>query len=130
MEGILMSVKNDTLKMKNWAVVGATDKKEKYGYKIVRTLADNDYNVFPINPSLDEIDGIKVYDKLSDIEEDIDVVDMVVNPQIGKLVMKEINKLGIKYVWLQPGTRSDEIKDYAEENDIKYVESCIYATLS
>ncbi|MGM0446549.1 MAG: CoA-binding protein [Bacillota bacterium] len=124
-----MSVKEDTLGMKNWAVVGASNKKEKYGYKIVRALADNGYNVFPINPSLDEIDGIKVYEKLSDIEENIDVVDMVVNPQIGKLVMKEINKLGIKYVWLQPGTRSDEIKDYAEENDIKYVESCIYATL-
>lgn len=125
-----MSVKNETLKMKNWAVVGATDKKEKYGYKIVRTLADNDYNVYPINPSIDEIDGIKVYDKLADIEDKIDVVDMVVNPQIGKLVMKEINKLGIKYVWLQPGTRSDEIRDFAEENDIKVVESCIYATLS
>lgn len=124
-----MTVKKDTLKMKNWAVVGATDKKEKYGYKIVNTLNENDYNVFPINPSLDEIDGIKVYKNLSEIEEDIEVVDMVVNPQIGKLVIKEINKLGIKNVWLQPGTRSDEIREYARENNINIVESCIYATL-
>ncbi len=125
-----MSVKHDTLEMNNWAVVGATDKVEKYGYKIVKTLKENGYKVFPINPSLDEIDGIKVYDKLSNIEETIDVVDIVVNPQIGKHVMKEVNDLGIKYVWLQPGTRSDEIREYAAENDIKIVESCIYATLS
>ncbi|MCF8002366.1 MAG: CoA-binding protein [Halanaerobiales bacterium] len=124
-----MTVKKDTLKMKNWAVVGATNKKEKYGYKIVKILNENDYNVFPINPSLGDIDGIKVYKNLSEIKEDIDVVDMVVNPQIGKIVMKEINKLGIKNVWLQPGTRSDEIREYAKENDINIVESCIYATL-
>ncbi len=125
-----MSVKRDTLEMKNWAVVGATNKKDKYGYKIVNKLDGHNYNVYPINPSLDEIDGIKVYDKLSDIEDEIDVVDIVVNPQIGKHVMKEVNKLGIKYVWLQPGTRSDEIREYAKENDIKIVESCIYATLT
>ena len=125
-----MSVKNDTLEMKNWAVVGATNKEDKYGYKIVKKLDEHNYNVYPINPSLDEIDGIKVYDKLSEIEDNIDVVDIVVNPQIGKHVMKEVNKLGIKYVWLQPGTRSDEIRDYAEENGIEIVESCIYATLS
>jgi len=124
-----MTIKNETLKMKNWAVVGATDKKDKYGYKIVKTLDENGYNVFPINPSLDEIDGIKTYDNLSSVEKEIDVVDMVVNPQIGKLIMKEITELNIKYVWLQPGTRSDEIREYAEENDIKLVESCIYATL-
>lgn len=125
-----MSVKRDTLEMKNWAVVGATNKKNKYGYKIVKILDENDYNVYPINPSLDEIDGIKVYENLSEIEDDIDVVDIVVNPQIGKHVMKEVNKLGINYVWLQPGTRSDEIRDFAEENGIKIVESCVYATLS
>ncbi|HMA58923.1 MAG TPA: CoA-binding protein [Halanaerobiales bacterium] len=124
-----MSVKQDTLEMNNWAVVGATDKVEKYGYKIVKTLDEHGYKVFPINPSLDEIDGIKVYDKLADIEEPVDVVDMVVNPQIGKHVMKEIKKLGIKNVWLQPGTRSDEIREFAAENDINVVESCIYATL-
>jgi len=43
--------------------------------------------------------------------------------------MKEINKLGIKYVWLQPGTRSQEIRDFAAENDIQLVENCIYARL-
>jgi len=124
-----MTIKKETLKMKNWAVVGATDKKDKYGYKIVKALDENVYNVFPINPSLNKIEGIKTYDNLSSVEEKIDVVDMVVNPQIGKLIMKEINELKIKYVWLQPGTRSDEIREYAEDNDIKLVESCIYATL-
>lgn len=124
-----MSVKEDTLKMKNWAVVGATDKKDRFGYKIVKILAENNYNVYPVSPKLTELEGLKAYDSLSDIEDNIEVVDMVVNPKIGKDIMKEINKLDIKNVWLQPGTRSDEIREYANKHDINIVESCIYATL-
>lgn len=124
-----MSVKEDTLKMKNWAVVGATDKKDRFGYKIVKILAENNYNVYPVSPKLTELEGLKVYNSLSDIEDNIEVVDMVVNPKIGKDIMKEINKLDIKNVWLQPGTRSDEIREYADKHDINIVESCIYATL-
>ena len=124
-----MSIIEKTMKMKNWAVVGATTKKNRFGYKIVKKLNDNDYNVFPVNPKLDEVDGLNCYPDLSSIEDQIDVVDMVVNPKHGIKVMQEINKLGIKYVWLQPGTRSEEIRKFAAENGIELIEDCIYARL-
>ncbi|MFW5961726.1 MAG: CoA-binding protein [bacterium] len=124
-----MSLIEKTMKMKNWAVVGATTKETRYGYKIVKKLNENNYNVFPVNPKFEEVNGLKCYDDLNSIDSQIDVVDMVVNPKTGIKVMKEINKIGIKYVWLQPGTRSQEIRDFAAENDIELVESCIYANL-
>jgi len=125
-----MGYKEESLKLKKWAVVGASDKKDKFGYKIVKTLNDNDYNVFPINPRLDEIDGLKCYKSINDIEEEIDVVDMVVRPEIGKKVIPEIADKNIEYIWLQPGTRSDEIDKLTEEYNLKVVKDCIYATLS
>ena len=124
-----MNLKKKTMELKNWAVVGATTKKNRYGYKIVKKLKQNGYNVFPVNPKFEEVDELKCYDDLSSIEAQIDVVDMVVNPKKGIKVMEEINKLGIKYVWLQPGTRSQEIRDFAAENDIEILEDCIYASL-
>jgi len=124
-----MSLKNETMKLKNWAVVGATTKKNRFGYKIVEKLKQNDYNVFPVNPKFEEVAELKCYPDLSSIENDIDVVDMVVNPKSGIKVMEEISKLGIKYVWLQPGTRSQEIRDFAAENNIELIEDCIYASL-
>ncbi|CCU81225.1 predicted CoA-binding protein [Halanaerobium saccharolyticum subsp. saccharolyticum DSM 6643] len=124
-----MSLKNETMKLKNWAVVGATTKKNRFGYKIVKKLKQNDYNVFPVNPKFEEVADLKCYPDLSSIENDIDVVDMVVNPKSGIKVMEEISKLGIKYVWLQPGTRSQEIRDFAAENNIELIEDCIYASL-
>ncbi|MFW6294295.1 MAG: CoA-binding protein [Halanaerobium sp.] len=124
-----MSLIEKTMKMKNWAVVGATTKENRYGYKIVKKLKENDYNVFPVNPKFEKVEGLKCYDDLSSIETQIDVVDMVINPKHGINVMKEINDLGIKHVWLQPGTRSQEIRDFAAKNNIEIVEDCIYARL-
>lgn len=124
-----MDLIKETMSLKNWAVVGATTKKNKYGYKIVKKLKQNNYNVFPINPNIKEVDGLKCYDNLSSIEAQIDVVDMVVNPEHGIKVMQEIKELGIKYVWLQPGTRSKQIRNFAAENKMKLIEDCIYARL-
>ncbi|MEJ6951480.1 CoA-binding protein [Natronospora cellulosivora (SeqCode)] len=119
----------ETMDMKRWAVVGATDKKDRFGYKIVKKLKDSGYQVFPVSPKLNEIEGLKCYASISDIDEKIDVVDMVVNPRIGIKVMEEIKEKNIQYVWLQPGTRSEEIKDFAEKGDISIIEDCIYARL-
>jgi len=124
-----MNLKEETIKMKNWAVVGATTKKNRFGYKIVKKLKENKYNVYPVNHKFEQVAGLKCYSDLSSIENQIDVVDLVVNPKIGIKIMEEITKLDIKYVWLQPGTRSKEITDFAAKNDIKIIEDCIYASL-
>lgn len=125
-----MNLKEKTLKMKRWAVVGATNNQSRYGYKIIKILQEHEYDVYPINPRITDIDSIICYDSILDLDMEIDVVDMVVNPKIGIEVMKEIYTKGIKYVWLQPGTRSDEIRRFASDHGIHLIEDCIYATLS
>lgn len=124
-----MNLKEETIKMKNWAVVGATNKRRKFGYKIYQRLKENGYNVYPVNPNLDNINGDRCYDNLDEIDDRIDVVDLVVNPEIGIKIMEEIKKNNIKYVWLQPGARSAEIRRFARENDIDYINGCIYLEL-
>lgn len=114
-----------TLGMKTWAVVGAHEDPARYGYKILRVLLDRGFTTYAIHPRLTQIDGVRVYKKLSDLPEVPEVVDMVVNPDTGIKVMEEIRDLGIKYVWMQPGTRSDAIRDFAKEHDIHLIEDCV-----
>ena len=116
---------DETLKMKTWAVVGATDDPAKFGYRIYHVLKDFGYKVYPVNTSVEEIDGDKVYKSLTELPEKPDVVDMVVNPRTGRKVFDDIYGLGIQYVWMQPGTRSDEIRAFAEEKGINLIEDCI-----
>ncbi len=118
-----------SLEKKKWAVIGARQDPATVGYKAFKLLEMRDYQVFPVNPNYDEIEGVKCYPSIADLPEVPEVVDMVVNPQIGIKVMKDIAKAGIKCVWLQPGTRSDEIREFAAENDIELIEDCILIRL-
>ncbi len=122
-----MNLKEKTMELKNWAVVGATNKRKKFGYKIFKKLKENGYNVYPVNPNLESINGDRCYDNLNEIDEKIDVVDLVVNPKIGIEIMKDIKNNDIKYVWLQPGARSQEIRKFARKNNIEFINGCIYA---
>ncbi|MCK8823626.1 CoA-binding protein [Fuchsiella alkaliacetigena] len=125
-----MSIKEESLAKQNWAVVGATDKQNKFGYKIVNRLKQQGYSVFPVNPNLEEVAGLECYAQLADIPAEIEVVDLVVNPQIGLKVMEEIIELAIDYLWLQPGARSEELRERASKEGINLIEGCIYAVLS
>ena len=118
-----------TMRLPKWAVVGASPKPERYSYKIMQILRDRGYQVMLVRPGLEEIDGLPCYPTLLDLPEPPDVVDMVVNPEIGIETMKHVKQLGIRYVWLQPGSESAEILQFARDHDIVAFEACILASL-
>ncbi|MBN2074091.1 MAG: CoA-binding protein [Dehalococcoidales bacterium] len=113
----------DTIKefmdQKKFAVIGATDNTEKYGNRIFMNLKDRGYEVYPVNPKLEELDGIPVYHTLSDVPVKVDVVDFVVPPAVTEEILKECNKLGLKKIWLQPGSESETAIQYCQDNDMK-----------
>jgi predicted CoA-binding protein len=119
----------EMLNMKKWAVVGATQNCEAFGYKIFKALQNHGYTVYPVSPKYDEIDGVKAYKSLKDVPEKVDVVDFVVNPKVGMSVLDEIIELGIENIFLQPGTRGPEIIKKAEENKVNVAQSCVLVEL-
>lgn len=114
-------LKQEMLNKKVWAVVGATSNKEKFGYKIYKKLKDRGYQVYPINPGYDEIDGDKCYKSISELPVKPDCVDIVVSPKISNKVVEEIVDEGIEYVWFQPGTFTEETIELAETKGLKFV---------
>ena len=124
-----MNLSEKMLDLENWAVVGASDKHETFGYKLYKKLKDYEYNVYPINPNCSTVDGDETYPSLMDLDSKVDVVNFVVNPTKGIEVLKECIELGIKNIWLQPGTRSTEIQEMAKENGINVVNSCVLVEL-
>lgn len=108
-----------------WVVVGATENKDKFGYKIFKKLKQMGYRVYPVNPNYDFLEGEKCYPNLSSLPEVPEVVNMVVAPKHGIKVVEEAANLGVKYLWLQPGTVSDELLKLAEEKGIKTIQACI-----
>jgi len=114
---------NEFMQQKRFAVIGASDNPEKYGNRIVKNLKKRGYEVYPVNPKLKELEGLKVYAGLGEIPVKVDVVDFVVPPEVTEKVLKQCKDLGLDRIWLQPGSESPEAIQYCIENKLKVVHS-------
>lgn len=101
-----------------FAVVGASRNPEKYGHQVYKDLRDAGYLVYPVNPNISKVLGDRCYPSLKDLPEKPDVVDIVVPPRITEQKVKECKELGIKKVWMQPGSESEESIKFCKENGI------------
>ena len=106
-----------------FAVIGVSRDPEKYGHKVYKDLKKAGYTVYPINPKAENVDGDKCYNSLRELPERPDVVDIVVPPKITERIIKECKELGIKRVWMQPGSESEEAISFCKENNIEVVHS-------
>jgi len=109
-----------------YAVVGASKNREKYGFKVLKDLKDAGFSVIPVNPHENSILGLRVYKSLSEIPRRVDVVITVVKPVVTKEIVKECKKLGIRRVWMQPGSEDEEAIAFCRNNGINVVfNTCI-----
>lgn len=109
------------LSHKSIAVVGVSRDKKKFGYSVFKHLKDRNYTVFPVNPNISNFDGDKCYPNLSSIKEKFEGVVLVVPPLQSEKVVKEANDLGIKSVWFQQGSSSNEAIKFCEEKGMSVV---------
>lgn len=118
------------LQLKTWAVVGATNNKEKFGYKIFKVMLEAGLEVYPINTGVEEILGQKCYPTLKDLPLKPDGVDIVVPPRVGEQILRECAELGISNVWLQPGADTQPVVNLAKELGLTVVDhACIMVEL-
>lgn len=104
-----------------YAIVGATENHEKYGWIVFDNLKRKGFHVVPVNPKYKLIDGVVCYPNLSAISSKPDVVVLVIPPERGVEVVEEVVKLGIKKIWCQPGAESEGLKQLAEQYGIEIV---------
>jgi len=104
-----------------WAVVGASLNPGKFGHRIFRNLRVAGYIVYGVNPGGGEIEGQGLYPSLTDLPEKPAVVDIVVPPKVTKGIVRQCAELGLKRVWMQPGSESEEALRFCQEQGIKVV---------
>ncbi|MBP2025905.1 CoA-binding protein [Peptoniphilus stercorisuis] len=125
-----MNNEDKLLSLKNWAVIGVSNNPDKISYKIWKILLRNGYNVYPVNKNYDEIEGEKIYHSLLEIDDDIDVVNFVVNPNLTKKYLEEVDKKDIKYVWFQEESFNEDVVEISNDFNLMGVAGrCVYATL-
>jgi hypothetical protein len=114
---------------KTVASVGLSSSDEKESYWIVSYLKEQGYRIIPVNPKATEILGEKAYASLSDIPDQVDVVQVFRKPEDVPPVVDEAIKIGAKVVWMQEGIRHEEAAQKAREAGLQVVmDACMRAT--
>jgi uncharacterized protein len=111
--------------VKTIAMVGISPKDNRPSYFAFKYLLERGYQMIPVNPGQagKEILGQKVYAKLSDIPDAIDMVDVFRASQHAGAVVDEALTLKSKpqVIWMQLGVRNDEAAARAEAAGVKVV---------
>jgi hypothetical protein len=111
--------------VKTIAMVGISPRDNRPSYFAFKYLLERGYRMIPVNPGQADHDilGQKVYAKLADIPEPIDMVDIFRAPQFAVGIVEEALALKPRprVIWMQLGVRSDEAAALAERDDLKVV---------
>lgn len=115
------SAVSDFVVQRKLAVVGVSRGGKKFGNAAYRELKAKGYQLFPIHPDAETIQGDKCYHDLSALPEPVDGLLIVVPPAQTEKVLEEAAAAGIERVWMQQGAESPAAIRFCEEHGISAV---------
>lgn len=122
-------------RMKTVAFVGLSKDPAKYSHEVAHYFREKGIEVIPVNPTVDQIMGLKSYPSLSAIPDQtkkrIDVVDIFRRPEDVPPIVDEaiaLKKFSNRpiVVWMQLGIVNEEAAEKAREAGLEVVmDACI-----
>ena len=110
--------------MKSVAIVGASSDRAKFGNKAVRAFQQQGYEVYPVNPKADEIEGLRAYKSILDVPVRPAMISVYLPPPALLNALPDIAAKGCDELWLNPGTESDEVLAEAERLGLNVIQAC------
>ena len=109
------------LSLKKVAVIGMSRNKSKAAHFVPKYLLENGFDIIPINPNSDEILTKKCYKEITEVEGDIDIVDVFRPSEDVLPCVRDAIKKNPKVIWLQEGIHNEEAENLAREHGIDVV---------
>jgi predicted CoA-binding protein len=112
---------------KRVAVTGVSRTPGKHGSNVVyKRLRQRGYEVFPVNPNADEVEGDRAYHDLRSIPGGVEAVVIGTRPEIADETMRECAELGIEHVWMHRGPGGGSVSKtaaaYGREHGITVID--------
>ena len=113
----------------NVAVIGASDKPDRYSYQAVMLLKEKGHNVFPVHQRIKEIDGIKVFPSIQEVPAAIDTVSMYVAADISSGLADQILAQKPRRIVFNPGAENSVLESKAKEKGVMCLNACTLVML-
>ena len=111
----------DFLTLKKVAVIGMSRTESKAAHFVPKYLSENGFDIIPINPNSNEILNKKCYKEITEVDGEIDIVDVFRPSEDVLPFVKEAIKKNPKVIWLQEGIHNKEAENLAREHGIDVV---------
>jgi len=109
------------LSLKKVAVIGISRSESKAAHFVPKYLSENGFDIIPVNPNSNEILSKKCYKEITDVEGDIDIVDVFRPSEDVLPFVRDAIKKNPKVIWLQEGIHNEEAENLAREHGIDVV---------
>lgn len=121
-----LSTIQEFLEPRKFAFIGLSSDPKKFSRAAFKELKAKGYQMFPVNPKLDEVDGVKCYKDVAALPADVKhALFMTPKENTAGAVENAIHH-GITHIWIQQGAETKEALEVASENAVKLVsKTCI-----
>ena len=121
----MSDIKEVLSKYKSIAMVGVSNDPTKASTIVMKYMQKYGFKVYPVNPRAEgqKILGEEVFAKISDINDQVDIVDVFRPSKEVYAIAEDTVKIGAEVLWLQLGIRDEKAKELMKKNNIKYVEN-------
>src|SRR5262245_21679615 len=124
---------NRFLAERRFAFVGVSRNPADFSRGLFRELARRGYDVVPVNPGVEEVDGRRCHARLQDVEPPVAAAFVMTPASRSAQVVKDAVAAGVRTVWLHrgvgPGSVTEEAVGLGRENGLAVLEGCPYMYL-
>ena len=103
------------------AVVGMSPRPDRPSHYVAKYLIEHGYDVVPVNPSVDEVLGLKSYPDLKSVPRRIDLVDIFRRSSQVPPIVEDAIAVGAKFIWMQDGVVHEEAAAMARQAGLSVV---------
>lgn len=128
---------SDFLSHKRVAVTGVSRSQDHGSNVVYKRLRERGYEVFPVNPNAEEVEGDRAYHDLRAIPGAVEAVVIGTRPEHAEETMRECDELGIKHVWMHRGPGAGSVSErataYGREHGISVIDGgcpCMFGPTS
>ena len=116
--------------MKIVAIIGASDKPERYANMAMHALKERGYDVVLVNPFKSQVEGQRCFRSVDEYDGEIDTVTLYVNPARFHDHVKDVIKACPRRVIMNPGTEDEQHEKMLRDAGIIVERACTLVLLS
>jgi hypothetical protein len=109
------------------AIAGVSRNPRKFGHQVYKELKKKGYELYPVNPLADNIEGDKCFTSIMDLPSDVNhLLILTPKPETDNVLREAISR-GMKNIWVQQMSETKDTLKLAEEYQIELIhKKCIF----